>query len=99
MPQTLVAFWSAHWFSGSLPAGTTEQVPLEPVRLQAMQVPLQALLQQTPCAQKPELHIAAAVHGWPMASLPQLVPTQDAGEVQSVLDAQVVRQALLLPQA
>jgi hypothetical protein len=48
VPQTLVAFWSAHWFSGSVPAGTTEQVPLEPVKLHAMQVPLQALLQQTP---------------------------------------------------
>ncbi len=75
------------------------QVPTVPDRLQELQVPAQALLQQTPCAQNPELHMAADVHGWPIASLPQLVPVQLAGEVQSVLVVQVVLQAPFVPQA
>jgi hypothetical protein len=75
------------------------QVPTVPERLQELQVPAQALLQQTPCAQKFEVHIAAAVHGWPIASLPQLPPTQLAGEVQSALVAQDVLQAPFVPQA
>jgi hypothetical protein len=93
--------WLVHWVVGlgAVPPGIEVQVPLVPERLHAVQVPAQALLQQTPCAQKPEAHIAAAVHGWPMASLPQLVPVQEAGEVQSALVAQVVLQALLVPQA
>ena len=76
MPQTLVAFWSAHWFSGSVPAGTTEQVPLEPVRLHAMQVPLQALLQQTPCAQCEDMQSESAEHVLPLVFLTQVPPRQ-----------------------
>ncbi len=75
------------------------QVPTVPERLHEVQVPAQALLQQTVCAQNPELHMAAAVQGWPIASLPQLVPVQLAGEVQSVPVVQVVLQAPLVPQA
>jgi hypothetical protein len=51
--------------------------------------------------------MAAAVHGWPIASLPQLPVVdpvgivQDAGEVQSVPTVQVVLQAagVVVPQA
>ena len=84
---------------GACPPGIEVQVPTVPDRAQELQVPVQALLQQTPCAQKPELHMAAAVHGEPMASLPQLVPVQLAGEVQSLLVAQLVLQAPVVPQA
>jgi hypothetical protein len=93
--------WFVHWVVGvgAVPPGTEVQVPTVPDRLHEVQVPAQALLQQTPCAQKPEAHMAADVQGWPIASLPQLVPVQEAGEVQSVFVEQVVLQALLLPQA
>lgn len=90
-----------HWVVGlgACPPGIEVQVPTVPDRLQELQVPAQALLQQTVCAQNPELHMAADVQGEPMGSLPQLVPVQLAGEVQSVLLAQVVLHAPLLPQA
>jgi hypothetical protein len=39
------------------------------------------------------------VHGWPIASLPQLVPVQLAGDVQSALVEQLVLQAPFVPQA
>ena len=44
---------SVHWVAGvgACPAGTCLQVPTVPVRLQAVQVPVQALLQQTLFAQ------------------------------------------------
>lgn len=76
MPQTLVAFWSLHWFSGSVPAGTTEQVPGEPLRLQAIHVPLQALLQQTPCAQCEEVQSESAEQVAPLDFFPQVPPRQ-----------------------
>jgi hypothetical protein len=106
VPQ-VVEPWFAHWVVGfgAWPPGIDVQVPTVPERLQEVQVPAQALLQQTVCAQKPELHMAAAVHGWPIASLPQ-VPVvcpvgivQEAGVVQSVPAVQVVLQAPPVPQA
>jgi hypothetical protein len=72
----LVVPTSVHWLSGSFPAGTTEQVPFEPVRLQAMQVLLQALLQQTPCAQWLEPQSESAAQALPGVFLPQLPPRQ-----------------------
>jgi hypothetical protein len=63
------------------------------VSAQDMQVAVQALLQQTPCAQKPDAHAEAAVHSAPGGSLPQLLLTQELGETQSVLAEQVVLQA------
>ena len=56
VPQ-VVAPASLHWLSGSAPAGTATQVPTEPARLHALQVAAQAVAQQTPCAQKPELQV------------------------------------------
>lgn len=72
-------------------------MPTEPVREHDWQVPVQALAQQTPCAQKPELHSTAVAHVPPMGFLPQLMLLQLLGEVQSAVVAQVVRQAALVP--
>jgi hypothetical protein len=71
-------------------------VPTEPVRLQALQVPAQAVAQQTPCAQNPELQVAPLVQAVPLDARPQLfvVVLQVAGAAQSVLLAQVVLQAV-----
>jgi hypothetical protein len=99
--------WSVHWVVGfgGCPPVIEVQVPTVPDSAHELQVVLQALLQQTPCAQNPELHIAAAEQGDPIDSFPQ-VPTvwpdgmvQEAGEVQSVASVQLVLQAALVPQA
>jgi hypothetical protein len=59
---------------------------------------LQAVEQQTPCAQKPELHIAGAVQAAPFGSLPQLMLTQLFGDTQSAaVLVQVVLHAVAEP--
>jgi len=51
VPQGLVLPTSVHWLSGSAPAATAVQVPFVAVSVHDMQVPVQAVLQQTPWAQ------------------------------------------------
>jgi hypothetical protein len=69
------------------------QVPGVPVSAHDRQVPVQAVLQQTPCAQNPDWQAEPALQGDPGGSLPQLPPVQEFGEMQSVLVVQVVLQA------
>jgi hypothetical protein len=74
-------------------------VPSELVIAHEVQFAVQAELQQTPCAQKPELQEALVVQVEPSDSRPQLVPMQVAGAVQSVLEVagvQVFLQSLLV---
>ena len=56
-----------HWVAGvgADAAAMGEQVPLLPPSAHDMQVPVQALVQQTPCWQKPEAHSAAVVQAVP----------------------------------
>jgi hypothetical protein len=70
-PQ-VVAPASAHWASGSWPAGTATQVPTEPETAHELQVEEQAVAQQTPCAPTPELQVVPAVHAVPLGARPQL---------------------------
>jgi hypothetical protein len=85
-----VAPWSPHWSSGSWPAGTVEQVPPVPVSAHDMQVPVHAVRQQTPCAQKPLLHSVPAPQDAPSGFSPQLDAVQTLPVVQS---ADVVHEA------
>ena len=55
---------------GSCPAGTGEQYPALPVRLQVVHMLVQAVSQQTPSTQKPRSHWLACVHATPTPSLP-----------------------------
>jgi hypothetical protein len=68
-------------------------VPIVPVSAQETQLPVQAALQQTPWAQKLELHSAAMVQAAPFGSLPQLPLMQVFGAAQSAFAVQVVRHA------
>ena len=97
MPQ-LDAPWSLHWFNGSCPAGTVEQVPPVPVSEHDMQLPVHAVLQQTPCAQVDDAHSLPAVHGAPGGLGPQLPFTHAAPATQSAAVAQVDRHFPSLPQ-
>jgi hypothetical protein len=96
-PQ-LAAPASVHWFCGSCPAGTLLHVPSDPVTAHDRHSPVQAVWQQTPCAQTLELHSASPPHAVPTAFLPQLVPLQTFGEAQSAVVPQVVRHAVDEPQ-
>ena len=51
VPQVAMP-WSVHWFRGSCPAGTAVHVPIVPASAHDAHVPVQAVPQQTPCAQK-----------------------------------------------
>jgi hypothetical protein len=88
-------------FGSGWPSGTCEQVPTLPLTLQLMhRLPVvasaQAELQQTPSVQNPLEHCAAVVQDVPLAFLPQELPEQVFGDVQSVSLLQVLRQLLAL---
>ena len=95
VPQ-LGAPWSVHWFSGSCPAGTVEQVPPVPVSAHDRQVPVQAVRQQTPCAQNPLLHSGPAPQDAPRGLRPQLEAVQTLPVVHSDDVVQDARQLLPL---
>jgi hypothetical protein len=61
-------------------------------------VPVQALAQQTFCAQKPEPHEGPVAQAWPLGKRPQVPAVQTLGATQSVSEAQVVLQAPVAPQ-
>lgn len=88
----LAAPRSAHWLSGSWPEGTVEQVPPVPVSAHDMQFPVQAVWQQTPCAQMPLPQSVPAVQAAPSGFLPQLPPLQTFPAEQSALVEQLARQ-------
>jgi hypothetical protein len=83
-----------HWFSGSVPAAAAAQVPSDAVIAHDRQVPVQAVEQQTPCAQKPELHSLPAAQVEPLGLLPQLVPMHVLGDAQSATTPHMVLQTL-----
>jgi hypothetical protein len=80
----------------STPRGVGPQVPIRPLWLQLTQGPLQAVLQQTPSAQKVEAHCAAAVHWAPGGLSPQLPATHLTFPTQSASDAQATTQLLVV---
>jgi hypothetical protein len=90
----------AHWFSGSWPAGTAVQMPVVVASAHDWQLPLQALLQQTPCWQYPGVsHSMPELHFMPTVFFVQIVPMQKYPVEQSVSAAHFVRQVPDGPQA
>jgi hypothetical protein len=89
---------SVHWVGGlgAWPEGTLVQVPRLPASAQDWQVPVHALAQQKPCAQKPELHSVAVPHVAPSGFFEHVPPLQTFGETQSVSAVQVVLQVPLV---
>jgi hypothetical protein len=77
----------------SSPGGTGEQVPTDPVTAQLWQVPVQALSQQTPSAQKLVTHSEPWVQGAPTAFLPQRLLRQVLPVVHWVLSVQELKQS------
>jgi hypothetical protein len=90
----------AHWVVGigAVPDGTLVQVPALPLSAHDMQVPVQALLQQTPCWQKPEPHSEALEQGFPGVFSVQAPELQTLGETQSASAVHEVLQTVALPQ-
>jgi hypothetical protein len=92
-PQDVIAV-PTHWLAttGAVPLGTFEHMPSAVASAQVLQVPLHALSQQRPCAQKPELHSLAIVHVAPSGLSEQVVPLQMLGATQCASLEQVFRQ-------
>lgn len=61
---------------GAPPAGTNPQIPGAPGVLQALQVSVQAVLQQTPSTQKPLEQSPAQPHACPLVLCIAFVPVQ-----------------------
>src|SRR3954470_8010155 len=91
------AVWSAHWPSGSSPAGTSVQVPALPATAHDLHMPVQAVLEQTPCAHVPELQSSLPAQVPPSGRLPQLPALHELGAVQSASTAQVCRHLSSVP--
>jgi hypothetical protein len=89
--------WARHSLSGSLPTRKLPQMPSRPKPffsvVQAWQVPVQAVLQQMPSAQKPVAHSPPALQGslGPFFGR-QTAPVQYAVGAHSALVTQLVRQ-------
>src|SRR5262245_45068819 len=90
-PQVVDAV-ATHWLAGvgGLPAATLAHVPILPVIAHDLHVPVQAWLQQKPCAQKPESHSFGIVHGAAIGLSVQLPALQMFGATQSVAWVAVV---------
>jgi hypothetical protein len=89
-----------------LPVVTPEQVPTRPARLQAEQLPSQALSQQTPSTQLPDPHSVPAAQMTPFAFRPDWqvplpsqywVPVQVGDEFGSWAPASTLTQLPSLP--
>jgi hypothetical protein len=88
VPQVL-APWSWQVPCGSaVPFCTLVQVPGEAVSAQDWQLPVQAVVQQTDCEQKPDRHSAPVTQAWPGGLSPQDPLMQTAGEAQSASEVQ-----------
>lgn len=85
--------WSAHWLSGSSPAGTGVQVPVDDGSAQDMQVPAQALEQHTPCWQCCESQSLSEPQTVPSGFLPHVPLTQSLGDLHWFLLVQPCRQS------
>jgi hypothetical protein len=69
-PQLEPSLWQAGRPPlGAEPAGLAVQVPIALAWLQAAHWPVQAVSQQTPSTQKPEVHWLAPPQAWPFPSL------------------------------
>lgn len=91
------ACWSMQTPRGSpAPSGTGAQVPSDVDSAQLRQLPVQAVAQQTPSAQKLLPHSLFAEQGCPSALGPQLPATQLWPATQSASLAQWLTQALLV---
>lgn len=75
------------------------QLPaLPPGSPQDLQLPVQVVEQQAPCAQIPELQSTSAPQLAPIGFLPQLPPLQVLGAMQSASTVHVVLHAPAVPQ-
>ena len=82
VPQ-LAAPWSVHTLFGSAwPVGTFVHTPRLPGSAHDLHDELQAVTQQTPCAQTLEPHSPAAEHDWPGGFLPHELPLHTFGLAQ-----------------
>jgi hypothetical protein len=84
------------WWGSAAPSVVGAQAPRSPDCAQLTQGPVQAMLQQTPSAQKPEAHCEPVLQMAPSGFGPQL-PFTHFAPTQSLSEAQVARQAPVVP--
>jgi len=90
-PQLDAALRAQMPWGSAAPNVVGAQVPIRPGCAQLTQGPVQAMLQQTPSAQKPEAHWDPAAQKAPVGLGPQL-PFTHFEATQSLSEAQVVAQ-------
>jgi hypothetical protein len=98
-PQVDAGLFTQRPWGSAAPSVVGEQVPIRPDCAQLTQGPVQAVLQQTPSAQKPEAHCDPALQTAPVGLGPQLPfthfePTQSLSELQVPAQVPVVASQL-----
>jgi hypothetical protein len=89
VPQ-LGAPWSRHWPAGSAPpAAIGVHMPALPASAHDTHEPVQAVLQQAPCAQVPLTHSVPSPQMAPSGLRPQDPPLHEPGGAQSASAVQV----------
>lgn len=96
MQATQMPFWQTlpPMVLQVVPFATAQHVPSWPLTLHAWQSSQPAIVQQTPFTQLPVWHCVPPVHGEPEVSLPHTPLMQEKPEAQSLLEEQLVRQAV-----
>jgi len=94
-PQLAAALCAQRPWGSAPPDVVGPQVPIRPACAQLTQGPVQAMLQQTPSAQKPEAHCDPALQRAPVGLGPQL-PFTHFEATQSLSAAQVEAQVPVL---
>jgi hypothetical protein len=95
VPQLMLPL-SEQSVAGSGPEATAVHCPIEPVIAQEWHAPLQAVAQQTPCAQICEAHSEPAEQNAPSGFGPHDVPVQTLVPEQALLSVQLAKQRLPL---
>jgi hypothetical protein len=83
-----VAPWSMQVLAGSGPEATAVQAPIEPAIAHDWQVPVQVVVQQTPCAQCPDWHSGSAEQKAPIGLRPHELLVQTLPVEQLALPVQ-----------
>jgi len=84
--------WSTQVPAGSGPEATAVQRPIEPAMAHDWQVPVQAVVQQTPCSQFPDMHSGSAEQKAPIGLRPHELLVQTLPVEQLPLPVQAWKQ-------
>jgi hypothetical protein len=98
VPQLAVPWSEQRDMMSAAPTARLLQTPRDGLSAHDLQIPVQAVWQQTPCSQKVDRHSSLLAHRAPFCLRPQKPPVQVAGGRQSASAVHDALQAAAAPQ-